>query len=112
MSKRGKLSKVEEFYILNNREAGVESLARELDRTVNAVQKVLDANPTEEEPKKEGVVAIYPKAGPLMGRKTRNGKNVATVMTPGASEAGDTKQPSVPSRYINDTTIHKPLGED
>lgn len=119
MAKKGKLSKVEEFYITNNRDKGVDVLAKELDRTQAIVQKTLDSTEatekTEEESvKKDGVASVYPgQAGKMMGRHKRNGKNVATVMTPGASQASDEHRQQIGStRHMNENTIHKPLGED
>lgn len=117
MAKRGKLSKIEEFYILNNRSKSVQELANDLDRTEASVQKVLDANPAEEQQERQdGIAEVHPvpegQAGKLMGRKERNGQHVATVMTPAASEAADDfrKQAVPTSRYINENTVHRPKG--
>lgn len=119
--KRGKISNIEKFFVLNNKDKTPEQLAKELDRSVEAVKKILDENPVEdttEENKSESedkVTKVYHdegRAGDLMGRKKRDGKKVATVMTPGASSAADDFRGQLPnkeSRFMNEDTIHRPL---
>jgi len=115
MVKRGKLSSIEKFYIEGNANLPVDDIATELDRSVNIVQKHLDAVTTK--PAKKTKVKKKAQKQPkdpqfqqLMGRKERKGEKVATVMTRSASELADDQRPK---RLLNkkvQSAIHKPRG--
>ena len=48
MSKKGKLTKIEKFYIENNKGKTLENIAKDLDRTLASVKKYADSiNETE-----------------------------------------------------------------
>lgn len=82
-----KISKVEVFYIEQNPDnLTAAELAKELGRSVNTIKKFYKEKVIEEvvEAKKPSTPIDH-----LMGRRERNGQVVATVMTPGASEASD-----------------------
>lgn len=117
MAKKGRLSKVETFYILNNRELPVAQVAQELDRNVQTIEKCLEDNSEVVQPVVEespsAIAEVYPKlnAGVAMGRKFRRGKPVSTVMTPSASMLGDAYKETAPKHPIHSNAIHKPLDQ-
>lgn len=93
MAKKGPLSKVEKFFIVQNKDdKSVKELADDLGRSEASVEKVLAELPPEEEIKKDtGVVTEVrnSKTRELMGRKTAGGRKGVSVMTPAASEYAD-----------------------
>jgi len=88
MAKKGRASKIEVFYIENNPDLSVSEIAKELDRTPAFVEKhrVVDTKTSTD----TGIdTESEMNAGKLIGRKSRKGKFVAAIMTPGASEMSD-----------------------
>ena len=91
MSKRktGKLTKVEKFYIDNNTDKTVEEIAKDLNRTENAVNKYIsestDTGHVDTARDEKSTV------GELMGHKEDRG---VTIMTPAASELADETRPT------------------
>ena len=80
--KKGKLSKVELFYIDNNADKSVADLAKDLNRTESSIEKHIRANTEHLDNVQDGKSNI----GDLMGHKEDRG---VTVMTPAASELAD-----------------------
>ena len=108
MKKRGKLSEVEKYYIVNHKDLPISDLAEQLNRSEAAVQKVLgsDANVGETDVETDQPIDGGPKAGELMGHHRE-----ATIMTPAASERADENRPKgrrFPERMKS--AIHKPKG--
>lgn len=85
------LSKAETYYIISNPEGlSVEALAKELGRTKNTVQKILNKHLAENPPQKEVVeVPLGTRIDNEFGRREKNGHIIATVMTPGAASKAD-----------------------
>ena len=115
MVKRGKLSNVEKFYIEGNSEASVEDIAKELDRSVNVVQKHLDSKgvPTktvETEVVEESTKPKETRFLQQMGRHERAGQKVATVMTGAASEIADENRHIHTANKKIQEAIHRPRG--
>jgi len=113
MVKRGKLNRVELYYIEGNSNLTVEEIAKELDRSVPLVKKalenigVIEAAPVEEPVENKKPESAMAKA---MGRHERNGQPVCAVMTKAASELADATRPA---RMVNkkiQEAIHKPRG--
>lgn len=119
MAKRGKLNKVEIHYIESNPEnLTVAELAKALDRSEKQVsnhyvEPEAEASGEEVNP---GHIAKTKKEPTLMrrlmGRKERNGKPVASVMTPMASELSDERRAKGP-KLSKETqqAIHRPLDD-
>jgi len=111
MVKRGKLSKVEQFYIEGHADLSAEDLATELDRSINIVQKHLDTMPeptkTTEQPKPD--TEEEPRMFQVMGRHERAGEKVATVMTQSASQFADETRPKRTMNKKLQEAIHKPF---
>lgn len=109
--KRGRLSKVEKYYIEGNTNLPITELAEALDRGEDIVQKHINSikPPTQSTTQpKENVDEDEPKFFKLMGRKKRGEQNVATVMTPAASEHADsTRSQRVMNKKLQQA-IHKP----
>lgn len=83
MTKKGPLSKAERFYIENNTHMSVGDLCKDLDRAKTTIEKYIKKLPavTQEPPSSEEETHT-------MSQFARNGKG-STVMTPNASELGD-----------------------
>ena len=113
MAKRGQLTKVEKHYIEGNVNLPIEDLAKDLDRTVNIIQKYINTLDLPKETPKPKITQVKkqdPKMLALMGRKKRGDENVATVMTPAASELADaTRHQRLGGKKIQEA-IHKPRG--
>ena len=112
MVKRGKLSKVETYYIEGNTSLPVADIAKELDRSEAIVQKTLDAiAPTEEAEADAPVISKdEPRMLKAVGRHQRNGETVAVVMTEAASSLADTTRPARTMNKKLQNAIHKPRG--
>lgn len=115
MVKRGKLSKIEKYYIEGNTDLPVEEVAAELDRSVNAVQKHMDTisieadpEPTQEQPSTK-TDRDETQMFKVMGRHERAGEKVATVMTKAASELSDATRPKRIMTKKLQEAIHKPF---
>ncbi len=108
--RRGKLSKVEQFYIQSNKNMPVEELAGDLDRSTTVVQKFLDKIVVPEKP----TVAVSErketpsKRGPAytnFAHQTQSGNDTPgiTINTAAASAAADewgkTQQRGTPNKY-------------
>ena len=90
MSKRktGKLTKIEKFYIDNNSDMTVEDIAKDLNRTENAIKKHIGESADTghvDTTREEGSTV-----GDLMGHKEGRG---VTIMTQAASEMADETRP-------------------
>jgi hypothetical protein len=131
MAKRGKMSKVETFFILQNKDLSVAELAKELDRTEDSVTKVrasalvedivegVEAEVVEEAPAKDtgSISRVYD--GPtqmqkLMGRRTGGQRRGGvSIMTPAASQlADDTRGQRVGHAQKAKDAIFQPYGEE
>jgi hypothetical protein len=91
MTKKGPLSKAERFYIENNRGLTVGDLCKDLDRAKNTIQKYIKTLPeVEAAPVAKDSPVASTKSNETLGLQqfARNGKG-STVMTPNASELGD-----------------------
>jgi len=110
MVKRGALSKLEKYYLEGNASLPIEDLAKELDRSEGIIGKFLGTieSPTVE-PAPVEPVETEPKMLKAMGRHTRNGQKVATVMTPGASKLADDTRPQRVMNKKLQQAIHKPM---
>ena len=80
--KRGKLNKVELFYIDNNADKSVADLAKDLNRSETSIKKHTHANAGHLDKVQDDKSNI----GQLMGHKEDRG---VTIMTPAASEVAD-----------------------
>ena len=85
MGKKGQISKIESFYIDNNRDKDIAEIAVDLDRSVASIEKYLKKNVTEA-PRQTSV-----KAGDQFARNDRG----SVVMTENASQMSDAKRKSV-----------------
>ena len=85
MGKKGPISKIESFYIDNNRDKDIAEIAVDLDRSVASIEKYLKKNVTEA-PRQTSV-----KAGDQFARNDRG----IVVMTENASQMSDAKRKSV-----------------
>lgn len=101
--KRGPLSKAEKFYIDNNRTMGIDQLVIDLDRAQNQIEKYLKETENAKKNVKETLMRK------TMGRHERNGKPVATVMTPAASELADDQRAMLNSKKKNQEAIYRPF---
>lgn len=113
-TKKGRLSKVELSYIEHSPDKSIEEIAKDLNRSVNVVQKAMDAIKKEASEKRKGTVEQTEKQETqmmkLMGRKTVKGRTGIAIMTKEASELSDaTRSNRIKNKKINDA-IHKPLG--
>ena len=110
MVKRGRLTKVEINYIENS-DLPIEDIAKDLDRSIESIEKYLPK--TTQKPESKAVEIKEdndPEMLKRMGRYKRNDQRVATIMTPSASEYADATRPS---RIVNkkiQQSIHKPRG--
>jgi hypothetical protein len=108
--KRGKLSEVEKYYIVNHKDVPLSALAEQLNRTEDAIQKVLDEVKVVTEPEvtktDEPEDLFKLRAGDFIAHNRE-----ATVMTAVASEIGDENRPKG-SRLTDKmkNAIHKPRG--
>lgn len=103
--KKGPLTK-EEIVIIQESKKSIEELATELDRSISSVSK--HYVPKTPKRKKEETQMLK-----SMGRHTRNGQRVATILTKGASElADDIRKNSVHNRKIDQSCIHRPFGKE
>ena len=93
MTKKGPLSKAERFYIENNRDLTVGDLCKDLDRAKNTIQKYIKTLPEivvkEDSPVNNSIASSKSADAIGLQQFARNGKG-STVMTPSASEYGDT----------------------
>ena len=85
MGKKGPISKIESFYIDNNRDKDIAEIAVDLDRSVASIEKYLKKIVTEA-PRQTSV-----KAGDQFARNDRG----SVVMTENASQMSDAKRKSV-----------------
>ena len=98
--KKGKLSKVELFYIDNNADKSVADLAKDLNRTESSVEKHIHADTGN----LDNVQDDKSNIGDLMGHKEDRG---VTIMTPAASEVADgTRQGRVNQSKRHQNAIH------
>ena len=114
--KRGKMSKAELNYIATNRIMLVEQLAKDLDRSEDLVQKLVDALPPVEapKPKEMSADAQFMRGQVSRGRikhPNRADKTIGNVMTAAMSQTADEQriknQPGQ-SRYT-EGSIYKPF---
>ena len=82
MSKKGPLSKTEKFYIENNIEADIETISKDLDRSVSLVTKYIEKTCPKTAPR---IINV----GNLMAKKKDRG---VTIMTESASSASDSNR--------------------
>jgi hypothetical protein len=85
MAKKGPISKIESFYIDNNRDKDIAEIAVDLDRSVSSIEKYLKKNATEA-PRQTSV-----KAGDQFARNDKG----SVVMTENASQISDEKRKTV-----------------
>tara|TARA_A100001201_G_scaffold123357_1_gene107243 strand:- start:303 stop:602 length:300 start_codon:yes stop_codon:yes gene_type:complete len=85
MGKKGPISKIESFYIDNNRDKDIAEIAVDLDRSVSSIEKYLKKNVTEA-PRQTSV-----KAGDQFARNDRG----SVVMTENASQMSDERRKTV-----------------
>ena len=85
MGKKGPISKIESFYIDNNRDKDIAEIAVDLDRSVASIEKYLKKNVTEA-PRQTSV-----KAGDQFARNDRG----SVVMTENASQMSDAVRKTV-----------------
>ena len=113
MTKQGKLSKQEIFYIEQNPDKRtVCELAKELNRSPKIVAKhyteatdpVIETTAAVTETKAESPMFQ------LMGRHKRKDTHVATIMTKAASELSDATRPARLTSKKLQAAIHKPKG--
>jgi len=111
MAKRGKLSKIELYYIEGNTNLPAEDIAQELDRSVELIQKKLDEfTPPSTKTVTSAKNDNEPQMFKVMGRHERNGQKVATVMTEAASALADSSRPNRTQNKKIQAAIHKPRG--
>lgn len=115
MAKVVKLTKVEIFYIQSNPDKlSAEELSKSLKKPASLIQKHMVEKVNEviqpEPPKKERPKTHYQE---VMGTKKdrRNGKKIAVVMTPTASEVGDTAARMNRKNVKDPPHIFKPYNE-
>lgn len=97
--KRGLLSNAEKEMIRTSGKT-VEELSLELDRDISTIQKYM--------PVKDVKDTQFNRS--IGKHKDSRGKTRSVVMTPGASELGDTQRQAFKSRYHKN--IHKCMGEE
>ena len=108
--KKGRLTKAELYYIQGNSDMKAEDIAKDLDRSVELIKKNLPIKKEEKEPPKTTKVKNEPPMLQKMGRHSRNGENIATVMTQSASEYADaTREQRIKNTKIQEA-IFKPRG--
>ena len=112
MAKGGKLTKQEIFYIQQNPEnLTIHELAKELDRTPKLIAQHYIEPEKETQPEPKPVADTESPMFKLMGRHKRGKQNVATVMTPAASELADSTRSSRKSNPSKiESAIFKPRG--
>ena len=115
MAKVVKLTKVEIFYIQSNPDKlSAEELSKSLKKPASLIQKHMVEDKAEEvvheSQKKERPKTHYQE---VMGTKKdrRNGKKIAVVMTPTASEVGDTAARMNRKNVKDPSHIFKPYSE-
>ena len=91
MSKKGKLTKIEKFYIENNKGKTHENIAKDLDRTLASVKKYADSINGTEHVTNTRADEELSSVSDLMGRKEKRG---VTIMTQAASELSDETRPN------------------
>ena len=82
MSKRGPLSKAEKFYIENNVESDIESISKDLDRSLQIVTKYI----------KENCSKTAPRIINVSNLMAKNEDRGVTIMTESASSASDSNK--------------------
>jgi hypothetical protein len=97
-NKKGPLSIVEKFYIVQNpHNKTSKELAAELGRTVKTIENTIKESNVEEPVKDESDRVVDPKGESktrqLMGRKTGTGRGGVSIMTKEASEYADHTRP-------------------
>lgn len=109
-----KLKDFEEFFIRNNpQNLSVDALAEKFECSTQLVERLIEDERVKREAEKQKNTKKEPTImSKLIGKKIRNGKPVAVVMTPAASELSDAVRPKVDGSIKNSKTIHKPFGED
>tara|TARA_R100000664_G_C2709936_1_gene107119 strand:- start:449 stop:787 length:339 start_codon:yes stop_codon:yes gene_type:complete len=93
MTKTGPLSKEEKTYIEDNKDKSADSIAKDLDRSENIVNKHLTTVKPEQEGTEGGEEWSPPKAGEQFARNKKYG---ATVMTESASMTSDENKQKTP----------------
>ena len=112
MAKSGNLTKQEKFYIQQNPDSlTIHQLAKQLDRSPETVAKHYNQPTKPTDTTKEAVEKESKKTQmfELMGRHKRGGQNVATVMTPAASELADATRPERIKNQKIQKAIHRPI---
>jgi hypothetical protein len=93
MAVRGKLTKVEAFYIQGNRAKTPEELSKDLKVPKRLVEKFLAANPAPEQPQPEAKPEPKPLSPPekakLAIHESDENQGLSVVMTQAGSEVGD-----------------------
>tara|TARA_R110002020_G_scaffold846_5_gene4199 strand:+ start:552 stop:881 length:330 start_codon:yes stop_codon:yes gene_type:complete len=100
---KGPLTKVEKFYIDNNKDKKVEELAEDLSRTEKAIKKHLDTVATSNETNHIAKAkSDSPTAADMMIKNERYG---VSIMTQEASMSGDESKSK--SSKLNPNFVHK-----
>ena len=111
MSKKGKLNKVEMFYIENNKNKDLKEVAKDLDRTLASVTKYSESLVDTKHVTKTRDNEEQSSVSDLMGRKEDRG---VTIMTQAASELSDegrSKRKQQSSKYKNSIFVIKKENE-
>ena len=111
MSKKGKLTKVEKFYIENNQNKDLKEVAKDLDRTLASVTKYSESLVDTKHVTKTRDNEEQSSVSDLMGRKEDRG---VTIMTQAASELSDegrSKRKQQSSKYKNSIFVIKKENE-
>jgi hypothetical protein len=101
-SRKSALTKAEKFYIDHHSDLTDKELADTFMSTIKAVQDYRQDKSSE--------VKTPKYMEQIMGRKTRNNKPVAAIMTPAASEFADEIKDNGRKSKDNSSFIHKPKG--
>ena len=107
--KKGRLSKAELYYIQNT-DIPAEDIAKDLDRSIDLINKYLPKKPKKVEKKDPPKKREEPQMVKNMGRHKRKGEYVSTVMTPAASELADAQRPQLIASKKIQEAIFKPKG--
>ena len=102
MSKKtGKLTKVEKFYIENNKDKDTTEIAKDLNRTKTCIEKHIEKHKTSHI---DNIQDKKPPISELFGQKKDRG---VTIMTPAASEVADeTRSSRVSQSHRHQNAIH------
>lgn len=112
--KTGKISEVDRFFILGNREKGLDFLIKHTNRAPTAIEKLLADNPVvEAAPVQEAIEPVPaprpPKAGDFYFRPNGAGNGTAIVMSQAAGERADEARQDFKNAPKRDTSgyIHR-----